>query len=158
MFAVAEEERNRQTLQKLQATQQRLGYHSDWLIEEGSFPSLRLGLILSTYRWKASKEALLQYLNLGGNLLMLDATTVTTISNHLGELLNTQNVHRANCWIILRGKDPTDKLAHELGVGCHWESHLPKARYSKGRRERNRGWAEKEGGEGARGVRDKRKD
>ena len=123
MFAVAEEERNRQTLQKLQATQQRLGYHSDWLIGEGSFPSLRLGLILSTYRWKASKEALLQYLNLGGNLLMLDATTVTTISNHLGELLNTQNVHRENCWIILRGKDTADKLAHELGVGW-WDMIL----------------------------------
>ena len=123
MFAVAEEERNRQTLQKLQATQQRLGYHSDWLIREGSFPSLRLGLVLSTYRCKASEEALLQYLSLGGNLLMLDATTVTTISNHFGELLNTQNVRRENCWIILRGKGSAEKLAYELGVGW-WDMIL----------------------------------
>ena len=118
MLAVAEAERYRQTLQQLQATQQRLGYHSDWLIREGDFPSLRLGLVLSTYRRKASEEALLQYLSLGGNLLMLDATTVTTISNHLGELLNTQNVRREHCWIILWGtKDSAEKLAHELGVG-----------------------------------------
>jgi hypothetical protein len=118
MLAVAEAERYRQTLQQLQATQQRLGYHSDWLIREGHFPSLRLGLVLPTYRWKASEEALLQYLSLGGNLLMLDATTVTTISNHLGELLNTQNVRREHCWIILWGtKDSAEKLAHELGVG-----------------------------------------
>jgi hypothetical protein len=117
MLAVAEAERYRQTLQQLQAAQQRLGYHSDWLIREGDFPSLRLGLVLSTYRWKASEEALLQYLSLGGNLLMLDATTVTTISNHLGELLNTQNVRREHCWIILRGtEDSAEKLAHELGV------------------------------------------
>ncbi|MFZ9094181.1 MAG: hypothetical protein ACO22O_05580 [bacterium] len=124
MLAVAEAERYRQTLQQLQATQQRLGYHSDWLIREGDFPSLRLGLVLSTYRWKASEEALLQYLSLGGNLLMLDATTVTTISNHLGELLNTQNVRREHCWIILRGtKDSAEKLAHELGVGW-WDMVL----------------------------------
>ncbi len=124
MLAVAEAERYRQTLQQLQATQQRLGYHSDWLIREGDFPSLRLGLILSTYRWKASEEALLQYLSLGGNLLMLDATTVTTISNHLGELLNTQNVRREHCWIILRStKDSAEKLAHELGVGW-WDMVL----------------------------------
>ncbi len=124
MLAVAEAERYRQTLQQLQATQQRLGYHSDWLIREGDFPSLRLGLVLSTYRWKASEEALLQYLNLGGNLLMLDATTVTTIANHLGELLNTQNVRREHCWIILRGtKDSAEKLAHELGVGW-WDMVL----------------------------------
>ncbi len=124
MLAVAEAERYRQTLQQLQATQQRLGYHSDWLIREGDFPSLRLGLVLSTYRWKASEEALLQYLSLGGNLLMLDATTVTTISNHLGELLNTQNVRRDHCWIILRGtKDSAEKLAHELGVGW-WDMVL----------------------------------
>jgi len=124
MLAVAEAERYRQTLQQLQATQQRLGYHSDWLIREGDFPSLRLGLVLSTYRWKASEEALLQYLSLGGNLLMLDATTVTTISNHLGELLNTQNVRREHCWIILRGtRDSAEKLAHELGVGW-WDMVL----------------------------------
>ncbi|MFZ8993264.1 MAG: hypothetical protein ACO21U_00070 [bacterium] len=124
MLAVAEAERYRQTLQQLQAAQQRLGYHSDWLIREGDFPSLRLGLVLSTYRWKASEEALLQYLSLGGNLLMLDATTVTTISNHLGELLNTQNVRREHCWIILRGtKDSAEKLAHELGVGW-WDMVL----------------------------------
>ena len=124
MLAVAEAERYRQTLQQLQATQQRLGYHSDWLIREGDFPSLRLGLVLSTYRWKASEEALLQYLSLGGNLLMLDATTVTTISNHLGGLLNTQNVRREHCWIILRGtKDSAEKLAHELGVGW-WDMVL----------------------------------
>ncbi len=124
MLAVAEAERYRQTLQQLQATQQRLGYHSDWLIREGDFPSLRLGLVLSTYRWKASEEALLQYLSLGGNLLMLDATTVTTISNHLGELLNTQNVRREHCWIILQGtKDSAEKLAHELGVGW-WDMVL----------------------------------
>ena len=124
MLAVAEAERYRQTLQQLQATQQRLGYHSDWLIREGDFPSLRLGLVLSTYRWKASEEALLQYLSLGGNLLMLDATTVTTISNHLGELLNTQNVRREHCWIILWGtKDSAEKLAHELGVGW-WDMVL----------------------------------
>ena len=124
MLAVAEAERYRQTLQQLQAAQQRLGYHSDWLIREGDFPSLRLGLVLSTYRWKASEEALLQYLSLGGNLLMLDATTVTTISNHLGELLNTQNVRRDHCWIILRGtKDSAEKLAHELGVGW-WDMVL----------------------------------
>jgi hypothetical protein len=124
MLAVAEAERYRQTLQQLQATQQRLGYHSDWLIREGDFPSLRLGLVLSTYRWKASEEALLQYLSLGGNLLMLDATTVTTVSNHLGELLNTQNVRREHCWIILRGtKDSAEKLAHELGVGW-WDMVL----------------------------------
>ena len=114
MLAVAEAERYRQTLQQLQAAQQRLGYHSDWLIREGDFPSLRLGLVLSTYRCKASEEALLQYLSLGGNLLMLDATTVTTISNHLGELLNTQNVRREHCWIILQGtKDSAEKLAHD---------------------------------------------
>lgn len=124
MLAVAEAERYRQTLQQLQAAQQRLGYHSDWLIREGDFPSLRLGLVLSTYRWKASEEALLQYLSLGGNLLMLDATTVTTISNHLGELLNTQNVRREHCWIILWGtKDSAEKLAHELGVGW-WDMVL----------------------------------
>jgi len=124
MLAVAEAERYRQTLQQLQAAQQRLGYHSDWLIREGDFPSLRLGLVLSTYRWKASEEALLQYLSLGGNLLMLDATTVTTISNHLGELLNTQNVRREHCWIILRGtRDSAEKLAHELGVGW-WDMVL----------------------------------
>ena len=124
MLAVAEAERYRQTLQQLQAAQQRLGYHSDWLIREGDFPSLRLGLVLSTYRWKASEEALLQYLSLGGNLLMLDATTVTRISNHLGELLNTQNVRREHCWIILRGtKDSAEKLAHELGVGW-WDMVL----------------------------------
>jgi hypothetical protein len=124
MLAVAEAERYRQTLQQLQAAQQRLGYHSDWLIREGDFPSLRLGLVLSTYRWKASEEALLQYLSLGGNLLMLDATTVTTISNHLGGLLNTQNVRREHCWIILRGtKDSAEKLAHELGVGW-WDMVL----------------------------------
>ena len=124
MLAVAEAERYRQTLQQLQATQQRLGYHSDWLIREGDFPSLRLGLVLSTYRWKASEEALLQYLSLGGNLLMLDATTVTTISNHLGELLNTQNVRREHCWIILRGtRDSAEKLAHALGVGW-WDMIL----------------------------------
>jgi hypothetical protein len=119
MLTVAEAERNRQTLQKLQATQQRLGYHSDWLIREGSFPSLRLGLVLSTYRCKASEEALLQYLSLGGNLLMLDATTVTTISNHLGELLNTQNVHRENCWIILRGKGSAEKQETNFGLSNH---------------------------------------
>ena len=124
MLAVAEAERYRQTLQQLQAAQQRLGYHSDWLIREGDFPSLRLGLVLSTYRWKASEEALLQYLSLGGNLLMLDATTITTISNHLGELLNTQNVRREHCWIILQGtKDSAEKLAHELGVGW-WDMVL----------------------------------
>ena len=102
MPTVAEAERYRQTLWQLQATQQRLGYHNDWLIKEDDFPSPRLGLVLSTYRWKASEEALLQYLSLGGNLLMLDATTVTTISKPLGELLNTENVRRENCWIILR--------------------------------------------------------
>ena len=124
MLAVAEAERYRQTLQQLQATQQRLGYHSDWLIREGDFPSLRLGLVLSTYRRKASEEALLQYLSLGGNLLMLDATTVTTISNHLGELLNAQNIRREHCWIILWGtKDSAEKLAHELGVGW-WDMVL----------------------------------
>ena len=124
MLTVAEAERSRQTLQQLQATQQRLGYHSDWLIREGDFPSLRLGLVLSTYRWKASEEALLQYLSLGGNLLMLDATTITTISNHLGELLDTQNVRREHCWVILRGtKDSAEKLAHELGVGW-WDMVL----------------------------------
>jgi hypothetical protein len=118
MLTVAEAERYRQALQQLQATQQRLGYHSDWLIRVGHFPSIRLGLVLPTYRWKASEEALLQYLSLGGNLLMLDATTVTTISNNLGELLNTQNVRREHCWIILWGtKDSAEKLAHELGVG-----------------------------------------
>ena len=103
MLTVAEAERYRQTLQQLQATQQRLGYRhlakvgevierhkgmnqialisklnpitdNDWLIKEDDFPSPRLGLVLSTYRWKASEEALLQYLSLGGNLLMLDAT------------------------------------------------------------------------------------
>ncbi|MGA0341575.1 MAG: hypothetical protein ACO3N3_12770 [bacterium] len=56
MLAVAEAERYRQTLQQLQATQQRLGYHSDWLIREGDFPSLRLGLVLSTYSWKLLKR------------------------------------------------------------------------------------------------------
>ena len=118
MLTVAEAERYRQTLQQLQATQQRLGYHSDWLIKEDDFPSPRLGLVLSTYRWKASEEALLQYLSLGGNLLMLDATTITTISKPLGELLNTQNVRRENCWIILRcTKYSAEKLAHQLGVG-----------------------------------------
>ena len=124
MPTVAEAERYRQTLRQLQATQQRLGYHNDWLIKEDDFPSPRLGLVLSTYRWKASEEALLQYLSLGGNLLMLDATTVTTISNHLGELLNTQNVRREHCWIILRGtRDSAEKLAHELGVGW-WDMVL----------------------------------
>ena len=124
MLTVAEAERYRQTLQQLQATQQRLGYHSDWLIKEDDFPSPRLGLVLSTYRWKASEEALLQYLSLGGNLLLLDATTVITISKPLGELLNTQNVRRENCWIILRGaKDSAEKLAHQLGVGW-WDMVL----------------------------------
>ena len=124
MSTVAEAERYRQTLRQLQATQQRLGYHNDWLIKEDDFPSPRLGLVLSTYRWKASEEALLQYLSLGGNLLMLDATTVTTISKPLGELLNTQSVRRENCWIILRcTKDSAEKLAHQLGVGW-WDMVL----------------------------------
>ena len=94
------------------------------MIKEDDFPSPRLGLVLSTYRWKASEEALLQYLSLGGNLLLLDATTVITISKPLGELLNTQNVRRENCWIILRGaKDSAEKLAHQHGVGW-WDMVL----------------------------------
>jgi hypothetical protein len=117
MISATAEERHKQTLQMLQATQQRLGYHSDWLTREDLFPSIRLGLILSTSRWKASEEALIQYLSLGGNLLMLDATTVITIPDHFGELLSKQNIRRENCWIILRGTPvSSEKLAQDLGI------------------------------------------